>query len=149
MYEGESKHSICRSIEMLPLEELRRKWSEIWGIEPHSRIGRMMLIKSLEYKTKEQESHFLNSDYHNKLNQLIKSYKRNQSSFDAKQSTIKTGTRLIRNWNGERYTVLVQNAGYEFKGKIYNSLSQIAYEITGTRWNGWLFFGLKKKRSKS
>ncbi len=148
MYESKSQHSICRSIEKLSLEALRKEWSSIWGIEAHPRIGRMMLIMSLKYKIKEQESNFLNSDYHKKLNQLIKSYKRNQSSFDEKQLIIKAGTRLIRNWNGERYSVLVQNSGYEYKDKIYNSLSQIAYEITGTRWNGWLFFGLKKK-SKS
>ncbi len=133
------------NLEKLPLNELRQMWAHTWGRQPHSRIGRTMLLKSLEYKMFEQETGTFTSEQRQRLEQFIKSYKRNPNYFDENVPALKPGTRLVRNWNGKRYSVLVQNAGYEYKGKTYNSLSQVAFEITGTRWNGWVFFGLKKK----
>jgi len=57
------------------------------------------------------------------------------------------GTRLIREYQGVEYTVTVIPNGYEWQGRPYKSLSAIARAITGTRWNGLLFFGLKNRRS--
>lgn len=54
------------------------------------------------------------------------------------------GTRLVREWQGVDHTVTVRRDGFEWQGRPYKSLSAIARAITGTRWNGWLFFGLKK-----
>jgi hypothetical protein len=54
------------------------------------------------------------------------------------------GTRLVRVWNDRRYEVTVLADGYEFEGRTFRSLSAVAREITGTRWNGKVFFGLKK-----
>ena len=59
------------------------------------------------------------------------------------------GTRLIREWQGVEHTVTVLNDGYEWQGRPYQSLSAIARAITGTRWNGWVFFGLKNCRSRA
>lgn len=136
---------ITSNLTSLSLDDLRQKWSLAWGREPHSRIGRTMLLKSLEYKILEQKVGALTSEQHKRLEQIIKSYKRNPNCFDENVPVLKPGTRLVRNWNGKRYSVLVQNTGYEYKDKLYNSLSQVAFEITGTRWNGWVFFDLKKK----
>ncbi len=138
-------HNIIGNLTSLSLEDLRQKWATAWGQQPHPRIGRTMLLKSLEYKIFEQETGTLTSEQRQRLEQLIKSYKRNPNYFDENVPALKPGTRLVRNWNGKRYSVLVQNAGYEYKSKTYSSLSQVAFEITGTRWNGWVFFGLKKK----
>ncbi len=58
------------------------------------------------------------------------------------------GTRLVREWNGVEHTVTVLRDGFEFEGRKYKSLSAIARSITGTRWNGWRFFGIREiKRS--
>lgn len=57
-----------------------------------------------------------------------------------------TGTRLMRSYQGVEHTVTVLADGYEWQGRPYQSLSAIARAITGTRWNGWLFFGLKNSR---
>ena len=54
------------------------------------------------------------------------------------------GTRLIREWRGEVHQVTVGEDGFDYRGMRYGSLSQIAREITGTRWSGPLFFGLRK-----
>ena len=57
------------------------------------------------------------------------------------------GTRLIREWQGAEHAVTVRDDGYEYRGAPYKSLSSIARAITGTRWNGWVFFGLKNTRA--
>ena len=59
------------------------------------------------------------------------------------------GTRLIREWQGVEHTVTVLAEGYEWQGRPYRSLSAIARAITGTRWNGWVFFGLKNNRGRA
>ena len=56
---------------------------------------------------------------------------------------LRPGTRLVRGWNGETHTVLVTDDGYRFNDQIYTSLSSIAQAITGTKWSGPRFFGLK------
>jgi hypothetical protein len=61
----------------------------------------------------------------------------------------KFGTRLIREWQGRTYEVTVLERGFDWNGKIYRSLSAIARGITGTRWNGHVFFGLKSRQSAS
>jgi hypothetical protein len=52
------------------------------------------------------------------------------------------GTRLMREWQGVQHVVTVRQHDFEFEGRPYQSLSAIARHITGTRWNGWTFFGL-------
>ena len=59
------------------------------------------------------------------------------------------GTRLVREWQGVEHTVTVRDDGYEWQGKPYKTLSPIANAITGSRWNGWVFFGLKNQRGRS
>jgi hypothetical protein len=59
------------------------------------------------------------------------------------------GTRLIREWQAIEHCVTVLNEGFEYQGRPYKSLSAIARAITGTRWNGWVFFGLKNQRARS
>lgn len=132
------------NLEAASLEMLRVKWCEVWGRNPHYRIGRKMLIRSIRYKIQLKSI----PSFQKRLDELVKAYKRNPKCFNRNRMTLKPGTRLIRDWNGKRYSVLVQKSGYQYKDKIYNSLSQIASEITCTRWNGLVFFGLKKREAK-
>lgn len=60
---------------------------------------------------------------------------------------LKPGTRLVRGWRGRTVNVLVTADGFEFEGRQYSSLTRIAHEVTGTRWSGPRFFGLKGKAS--
>ena len=60
-----------------------------------------------------------------------------------------TGTRLLREWQGVEQIVPVTQDGFEWQGRPYQSLSAIARAITGTRWNGWVFFGLKNHRGRT
>lgn len=81
-----------------------------------------------------------------KLDRLIEQYSKNQS-INIKQEKvvqISVGTKLIREFKGRRHEVIAKEKGFEYKGQNYNSLSAIANEITGTRWNGKKFFGVCK-----
>ena len=61
-------------------------------------------------------------------------------------TTAFTSTRLIREWQGIEHSVTVRGDDFEYQGRPYKSLSAIAREVTGVRWNGWVFFGLKSHR---
>ena len=66
----------------------------------------------------------------------------------APEPSIKPGTVLLREWHGTQHQVIVRENGIVFNGKQYKSLSQVAYRITGTKWSGPLFFGLKANRQE-
>ena len=132
------------NIIQLSLLELRKKWAEAWGVEPHTRIGRTMLEKSLTYKMKEQEHGGLSPDQQKRLDQLVKQYKRNPNALDNPSGPLKPGTRLVRTHDGTKHTVIVKETGFEYQGRPYTRLSKIANDSTGKNWNGWVFFGLKK-----
>jgi plastocyanin len=104
-----------------------------------------MLVKSLTFKLVEKAGLGLSLDDQKRLEQLVKAYKRNPNCFDDSTTPIKPGTRIVRVWKGQRHSVIVQEKGFGYKDQIYSSLSEIASLITGSRWNGWIFFGLKKK----
>lgn len=129
--------------EKLELSELRKRWQMLWGKTPHKGIGRTMLEKSITFKAHTP----LTSNQQIRLNQLIKQYKRNPKCFDEECTSLKPGTRLVRNWKGKRHSVLTKSNGFEYQDQHYNSLTQIANDITGGRWNGRAFFGLKKKKT--
>lgn len=126
----------------LPLQELRALWAAAWGKPPHGTMGRTMMVESLKYKRWETDTGGLPPKQKLQLECLIRTYKRNPSGFD-KAGALKPGTRLVRAWKGKKYTVTVTRTGFDYEGAAYTSLSQVANIITGSRWNGWLFFGLK------
>jgi Protein of unknown function (DUF2924) len=59
------------------------------------------------------------------------------------QPALKPGTVLLREWHGTQHQVIIREGGIVFRGKPYQSLSEVAYRITGTKWSGPRFFGLK------
>lgn len=78
-----------------------------------------------------------------KINKLVEQYdKTQQIEKDSKILSIVDGTKLVREFKGRRYAVIVLQDGYEFNGEKYRSLSAVANQITGTRWNGKKFFGV-------
>ena len=129
----------------LSLEKLRDQWAKAWGRIPHRYIGRKMLERSLEFKQRARGEDGLTPEQKQRLNKLIKAYKRNPNYFDEGRMVLKPGIKLVREWQGHKHVVTVTHDGFEYQNVRYNSLSKIANDITGSRWNGWLFFGLKKK----
>ena len=131
--------------ENLSLEELQQKWAEVWGYEPSVAVGRKMLEVSLEAKLRATTGTKLNGAQKRRLEGLVREYKRNANYFGNGGEKLKPGVKLIRDWKGTKHSVTVTEAGFEYKGANYTSLSKIAFDITGTRWNGWVFFRLKKR----
>ena len=132
--------------EGLSLPQLRQAWSDLWGIEPHRWISQSMLERSIDFKRQEQDGFGLNAEQKRRLYKIITAYKRNPNHFEQGHTALKPGMRLIRNWKGKAHTVTVTTNGFMYHNKEYSSLSTIANDITGSRWNGWLFFGLKNKK---
>lgn len=138
--------NLDNNVAQLSTAELRAKWTEVWGIQPHRYIRREMLEKSLIFKMQQMSGEGLNSEQQARLDRLILAYKKNPNCFDEARVSLKPGTRLVKMWKGKKYSVLILADGFEFNDQKYTSLSEIALQITGTRWNGWVFFGLKNKK---
>lgn len=134
-------------IENLSLAELRHYWAGAWKRQPHRHISRKMLVRSLLHKVREASGGGLRHNQWMKLDQLVRAYKRGRAEGSKRQFSVKSGTRFIREYAGVRHVVTVQGGLFEYNDKTYKSLSAIASEITGTRWNGWTFFGVKKPAS--
>lgn len=104
-----------------------------------------MLIKSLEYKFREHESGGLSIELQECLKKMMTSYKRNPRCFDENIHGLKPGTQLVKLWKEKRHSVLVVPDGFEYQNKIHTSLSAVSKAITGINYNGWIFFGFKKR----
>lgn len=128
-------------------EILKKNWEGIWGLTAPPKISKKMLRKSLLYKLRERDGLGLSIDEQVRLKRLLEKFRKNKLP-ESKSEEIKRGTRLIRTWQGKKYSVLVTDCGFEYDGKEYGSLSKIANLITGTKWNGRVFFGLKTIGSK-
>ncbi len=146
-----SRRSVLRQLATLnamTLEQLREKWLDLYGSDPPP-YKRQFLIKRLAYRIQELFYGGLSETAKARLKQVAqedpvarvdgKVSKKRQS-----ENAILPGTRFVRIWKDRRYEVLAQENGFEYDGRIFRSLSAVAREITGTRWNGKLFFGLKK-----
>ena len=72
-----------------------------------------------------------------------------ESVVQSESEILDDSARLIRDWQGTEHVVTVTSDGFDWQGRPYKSLSAIARAITGTRWNGWVFFGLKNRRART
>jgi hypothetical protein len=135
------------SLPALSKTELLKKWRERLKHAPPSHLDKPILVPLLAYKLQEQAFGGLKPAYKRRLRQLAESFEQNPGRVTKTVSSsarIKPGTRLIRQWDGQTHQVTVAEEGFEYKGEGYKSLSEIARLITGTRWSGPLFFGLKQ-----
>ena len=129
--------------------QLRAKWRSALKKEPPPHLRKQMLVPLLAYKLQEQAYGGLRPEVKRRLRELADSFESEPDRASVKQAArlqIKPGTRLIRQWQGKTHQVTVCDQGFEYDGKRYSSLSEIARLITGTRWSGPLFFGIKQKR---
>lgn len=140
---------IDTEVEALNVNDLKARWAEAWGLKVPPKISQKMMRKSLASKLKEQAGLGLSPEDQQKLDLLVEDYKKNQAIKAKLPEGIKPGTRLVRTWQGIKHSILVTETGFEYNGQTYGSLSKIATLITGTKWNGLVFFGIKKKEAKA
>jgi hypothetical protein len=129
--------------------DLKAQWRDLFDTEPPP-FNRRYLESRLAYRIQELAYGGLRPETVRRLERLgeeLDGGDRTKSRRRADQGMPIVGTRLIREWQGVEHVVTVTVHGFEWQGRPYRSLSAIARVITGTRWNGWVFFGLKNRRS--
>ena len=126
---------------------LKARWRELFGAEPPP-YNRRFLESRLAYRLQELAYGGLSADTVARLVALAgeAATGRAKGSKKALSDRPVSGTRLIREWKGVEHHVTVRDADFEYQGRPFKSLSAIARAITGTRWNGLVFFGLKGQR---
>jgi hypothetical protein len=137
--------SIAAQLAALPqtsTPDLKALWSELNG-KPAPAFNRPYLISRLAYRIQELAHGGLKPATHAKLDALADGLDPKQARKRAPAQLI-AGTRLCRGWQGVEHVVTVLHDGdFDWQGRRYASLSAVARAITGTRWNGPLFFGLR------
>ena len=138
-------------LDTLATEDLKARWHSLYGREP-PRLNRQFLIKRLAFRIQEIAfgglpdhvtdgmNTVLDEEGYDKIGVRIPGRK---SANQASAGHPVPGTVLVREWDGERHEVTALRKGFEYRGVPYRSLSAVARKITGTRWNGPLFFGLR------
>jgi hypothetical protein len=131
-----------------PTPMLKQQWRDLFGAEPPP-YNRRFLESRLAYRIQELAFGGLKPETLARLEAL-------GEQLDGGKVTVRktrpddrpiAGTQLIREYQGVEHVVNVTRAGFEYEGRPYQSLSAIARAITGTRWNGWMFFGMRQRRS--
>lgn len=137
------------ALKTAPVGDLKQKWRDLFQREPPP-YNRRFLENRLAYRIQELAYGGLTAETLERLNALADEIEGKASKRrDSMKSRPIAGTRLIREWRGVEHCITVQQENFEYQGRPYKSLSAIAKHITGTQWNGLIFFGLKNTRRPS
>ncbi len=131
-----------------PIVVLRARWRTEFRSEPPPAFGPDLLRRSLAYRLQEQAYGKLPAATQRELDRLVAHYEKNPRGRFIAPRRVKPGSVLVRDWKGNSHHVTVLDHGFGYREKTYTSLSEIARLITGTRWNGPRFFGLRSKQNE-
>ena len=123
--------------------QLRDKWQRVYR-EPPPPFAPDLLARGIAYRLQEKVYGKLPAATRREIERLQRQYEKTGEVLTEACATTKPGTVLIREWKQERHHVLILEDGYLYRDRRYSSLSQIANEITGVRWSGPRFFGLRR-----
>lgn len=145
------RKSVLRQLAALndmSMDQLREKWRELFGNEPPG-YQKGFMLRRLAYRIQELFYGGLSPEAKERLRDIARHDPAATLAGtipDARKPDKEPlpGTRFIRVWNGKQHEVVASANGFEYDGRRFGSLSAVAREITGTRWNGKVFFGLKK-----
>ena len=127
-----------------PIGALKQRWRDLFETEPPP-YNRRFLEHRLAYRIQELVYGGLKPETIKKLEAIAEGREGKLSKRRRIEDRPLSGTRLIREWKGVEHLVTVRVSDFEYQGRPFQSLSAIARAITGTRWNGKVFFGLKKQ----
>ena len=127
-----------RSLPTRSRAELAQKWGALYGAPPPPRTSRSLMLRAVAYKLQENAYGGLSPALRRMLLSLGKT-----ASAKPRPRTLRPGTILLREWQGVIHRVSVVEGGAIYRGQKYRSLSEVARLITGARWSGPRFFGLK------
>jgi len=132
------------SLSKLDIDKLRERWKAIYGTAPSREIGRSFLTRAISYRLQERAYGGLKPSTSRLLARAVEETATG-SSKKPQTRMAQSGTILIREWRGTAHRVTMLDNGVTFNGKRYRSLSEVAREITGSRWSGPRFFGLRSQ----
>ena len=135
------------ALKTMPISDLKHQWRQLFETDPPP-FNRRYLESRLAYRIQELAYGGLKKETVERLRVLARQYDgKTGGRSKARSNRLPiAGTRLVREWQGVQRCVTIRADDFEFQGRPYKSLSAIAREITGVRWNGWVFFGLKNGR---
>jgi hypothetical protein len=140
-----SKEALSR-LPTLDIGELRRQWRGLYKTQAPPNLSRELLVRAVAHRLQELALGGLRPEPRRQLLRIAQQFKQTGEGAIRTRPELKPGTRLIREWQGRTYDVLVLDDGFCWQNTRYRSLSAIARRITGTAWSGPLFFGLKPNR---
>ena len=129
----------------LDIGMLRRRWQVVFGRSAPSHLARHLLFRVLAYRLQAKILGDLDGENQRLLDASASPEQAAHRAVQVRRAKLRPGTILAREWNGRLHRVTVLSDGFAWNGKTYPSLSTIALAITGTRWNGPRFFGLRDK----
>ncbi len=133
------------AINAAPVNELKARWRRRHRREPPTGLPPKLMREAFIYAL--QEDHFgaLSGKARRRLDVLAVKIEAEPNAPVCGDGALRPGARLVREWRGQRFEVEVLESGFGMNGETYSSLSEIARVITGTKWSGPRFFGLKKR----
>ncbi len=134
----------------LDLSGLRARWRSVFGGSAALHLPRHLLFAIIAYRLQADRFGDLDHDTRQVLDRTgdeesDMATSARLKSFDQKRRALTPGTVLVREWDGKPHRVMVMAKGFAWNGATYDSLSKVALAITGTKWNGPRFFGLRDK----
>jgi len=137
------------NLQVIDIAALGQHWIHLYGTQPPPRISRDLLTRAVAYRLQEKVLGGLRPSTRRLLKQVAEAATARRPIRATLQRRLKPGTVLLREWGGLRHQVTVLEKGVLFEGKRFGSLSEVAGRITGARWSGPLFFGLKTASEES
>lgn len=133
------------ALKAMPIDKLKQTWRDLYQTEPPA-YNRKHLENRLAYRIQELAYGGLKPSTVKRLEELGEKLDGGNPRVRSRRVDGRpvAGTKLIREWQGTAHEVIIHVDHFEYEGRPYKSLSHIAKHITGTVWNGWAFFGLRK-----
>jgi hypothetical protein len=130
-------------------DQLREQWQALFGADPPPKLRFSLLIQGIAYRLQEKALGGLKPATMRLLERIADdATARRQAASAPAKIRVNAGTVLVREWHGTKHQVTVLIDGFLYRAKHFRSLSRIARAITGSRWSGPLFFGLKSSRKE-
>jgi hypothetical protein len=126
--------------------DLRLEWRRLFRSDP-PRLSRDIIFRATAYRLQEIAHGGASKATQRRLATFAAEFDTGGTIAPLPRPRLKPGSRLVREWHGRTYMVSVTDEGFEFQGKSYRSLTEIARQITGAQWSGPRFFGLTKRVS--
>jgi hypothetical protein len=138
----------------LDLRGIRSRWQSVFGRPAPAHLTRHLLFAVIAYRLQADRFGDLDRETRQVLDRTVAkeaepAMAARLASFDQKRTELTPGTVLVREWDRQSQRVMVMADGFAWNGQTYDSLSKVAFAITGTKWNGPRFFGLRDKGDRA